>query len=172
MTSMKARVTTALLSFALFAAASSAIAELTPKKTTLVTIPATFEVKAPVAKVWTAVTSVGGFSTLAGFTPANAEKSKAFAKVGDAFPAKMWTDSGTLVATRVVKDQELRVAWDPDGGHYLCAKRVMLSPTANGTKVAYWDRYTDDQPNADETAATVAVETEKGIAAFRAMAEK
>ena len=122
--------------------------------------------------MWAAVTSVGGFSALAGFTPADAEKSKAFTKTGDAFPAKMWTDSGTLVATRVTKEKELRVSWDPDGAHYLCAKRVVLSPTASGTKVEYWDRYTDDQANVDETAATVAKETEKGIAAFRAIAEK
>jgi hypothetical protein len=71
-----------------------------------------------------------------------------------------------------VKDKELRVAWDPDGGHYLCSKRVLLSPTAAGTKVEYWDRYTDDQANVDDTAATVAAETEKGIAAFRLLAEK
>jgi len=166
------RSAAALLSFSILSLAPSALAELTAKKSTLVTIPATFEVKAPVAKVWSALTSVGGFSVLAGFTPAEAEKSRAFTKAGDSFPAKMWSDSGALVATRVTKEKELRVAWDPDGGHYLCAKRVVLSPTAAGTKVEYWDRYTDDQANVDETAAQVAKETEQGIAGFRALAEK
>jgi hypothetical protein len=173
MTSSKARrAGAAIFSLVVLAAASVAIAELTPQKTALITIPATFEVQAPVAKVWTALTTVGGFSTLSGFTPADAEKSKVFAKTGDAFPAKMWTDSGTLIAARVVKEKELRVTWDPDGGHYLCGKRIVLSPTTNGTKVEYWDRYTDDQSNVYETAAVVAKETEKGIAAFRVLVEK
>jgi hypothetical protein len=48
----------------------------------------------------------------------------------------------------------------------------VLSPAGSGTKVEYWDRYTDDQPNADETAKQVATDTERAIAAFQRVAEK
>jgi len=64
------------------------------------------------------------------------------------------------------------MTWEPGNASYLCAKRVVLTPSAGGTKLEYWDRYTDDQPNADETARKVAADTQQHIAAFRKMVEK
>ncbi|MCA1582423.1 MAG: hypothetical protein LC796_13730 [Acidobacteria bacterium] len=149
----------------------SALASPLPvKKTTLVTIPATFTVDAPPAKVWEAITSVEGFGTLTGFRAIGVAKS--FAKIGDAVPAQVWSDSGRLVVTELVPGKELRVTWEPAKGHYLCSKRIVLSAAGAGTGVEYWDRYTDDQPNADENARQVAAETEKQITAFRALAAK
>ena len=87
------------------------------------------------------------------------------------------SDSGDVVLrvrdTGIGMDEkELRVAWEPGNASYLCSKRVVLSPFPGGTRVEYTDRYTDDQPNADETARQVAQETEKHLAAFKALAEK
>jgi hypothetical protein len=64
------------------------------------------------------------------------------------------------------------VTWEPETGGYLCGKRIVLTAAGKGTKVEYWDRYTDDQPNVDETAAQVVKETEAGVTKFKAMAEK
>ncbi len=160
--------------FSFFAAAglSAALsaAPLPVKKTALVTIPATIPVHAPPAKVWAVLTSLDGFGTLTGFHATGGPK--AFTKIGDAVPAKVWSDSGRLVVTELVPEKELRVAWEPANGHYLCSKRIVLSAASGGTSLEYWDRYTDDQANAEETAQKVAAETEKQIAAFRALAEK
>ena len=158
-----------LLAFAAAAAAARA-APIVVKKTALITIPAAIVVNAPAAKVWAAVTSLDGFGALTGFQATGGSKS--FSKVGDAVPARVWTDSGRLVVTELLPEKELRVAWEPANGSYLCSKRVVLTPFQGGTRVEYSDRYTDDQPNADETAAQVALETEKHLAAFKALAEK
>jgi hypothetical protein len=167
------RLTTpAILAVALASACPSIASEVVAKKTTLVTIPATFEVKAPVAAVWALATRVTGFCMLTGFVPDATATEKTFAALGDAASATVWSDSGVLVATYVAKEKELRVTWEVANGGYLCAKRIVLSPTPTGTKVEYWDRYTDDQANVDETAAEVVKETLAGIAKFTSMAEK
>ena len=134
------------------------------------TIPATFAVNAPPAKVWETLASLDGFGTLTGFHATGGAKT--FTKIGDAVPAQVWSDSGRLIVTELVPGRELRVTWEPAKGHYLCSKRIVLSAAGAGTSLEYWDRYTDDQPNADETARQVAAETEKQIAAFRALVEK
>lgn len=167
---MRTKMTALLpLAFAAAAAAASA-APIAVKKTALITIPAAIIVNAPAAKVWAAVTSLDGFGALTGFQATGGPKS--FSKIGDTVPAKVWTDSGRLVVTEFVPEKELRVAWEPGNGSYLCSKRVVLTPFSGGTRVEYSDRYTDDQPNADETATQVALETEKHLAAFKALAEK
>ncbi len=150
--------------------AGVAYGALTVKKGTLVTIPATFEVKAAPAKVWTAVTSWEEFSALTGFKPTGPEKS--FSKVSDSVAAQVWEDKGRLVVTGLAPEKELRVTWEPANASYLCAKRIVLTSSDAGAKVEYWDRYTDDQPNAEETAKQVAADTEKAIEAFKKMAEK
>ena len=142
------------------------------KKTALITIPVTFEVKAAPTKVWAALTSLEGFGTLTGFQPQAGQKLSAFSKVGDHVLAQVWDDKGRLIVTEFVPMRELRVAWEPEKGHYLCQKRAVLSPSGEGTSVEYWDRYTDDQPNADDTARQVVADTEKHIEAFRKFVER
>jgi hypothetical protein len=144
----------------------------TAKKTALITIPVAFEVKATPTKVWASLTSIEGFGTLTGFQPQAGQKLSAFSKVGDHLLAQVWDDKGRLIVTEFVPMRELRVAWEPEKGHYLCQKRVVLSPSGAGTSVEYWDRYTDDQPNADATAKQVVADTEKHIEAFRSLVEK
>lgn len=142
---------------------------LTVKKGTLVTIPATIELKVPPSKVWSVITSLDGFAALTGFKTTGAAT---FRKIGDSAPATAWEDKGRLIVTELVAEKELRVSFEPAQGHYLCQKRILLTPSAGGTRLEYWDRYTDDQPNAEQTARQVAAETEKSIDAFRRMVEK
>jgi uncharacterized protein YndB with AHSA1/START domain len=149
--------------------AGAAHGALTVKKGTLVTIPATLELKAPPSKVWAAITSLEGFTALTGF---KASGGSTFRKIGDSAAAQSWEDKGRLVVTELVPEKELRVSFEPAQGHYLCQKRIVLSPSAGGTRLEYWDRYTDDQPNAEETAKQVVAETEKTIAAFKTLVEK
>jgi uncharacterized protein YndB with AHSA1/START domain len=140
------------------------------KKTSLITIPKTIELKAAPADVWKVLTTWEGFGTLTGFRPADAQKG--FSKVGDSVTAQVWDDTGTLVVTGLVPQKELRVSWEPDNASYLCAKRILVKPSAAGTTLEYWDRYTDDQPDADQTAKKVVTDTAQHVAAFRKMVEK
>ena len=153
--------------FSAFAALASAVGF---KSGALITIPGKFEIKAPPAAVWATLTTWDGFGTLTGFKPAGSQKS--FSKIGDSTAAQVWDDKGTLVVTGLVPQKELRVAWEPENASYLCAKRVVLTSSAGGTSLEYWDRYTDEQPTADETARKVAADTVQHVAAFRKMVEK
>lgn len=148
-------------------------AEVLPvKKTTLIAIPARFEVAAPPARVWKALCTTQGFSALTGFEIAAADRARSFTRTGDQVAGKAWTDAGRLVVTGYAVNRELRVTWEPENASYLCAKRVVLTAKGAGTVVEYLDRYTDDQANADATAAQVAAETKRHIAAFTALAAR
>lgn len=151
---------------------AAAVEALSVKKTALITIPAKFEIKASPTQVWAALTLVSGFGRLTGFRPQSGQKVISFFRVGDHVLAQVWEDRGRLVVTEFVPERELRVTWEPEKGHYLCQKRILLSPSSAGTSVEYWDRYTDDQPNSDETAKQVAADTEKNIEMFKRWAEK
>jgi hypothetical protein len=164
---MKKTIGIAALAFAAALAGASA-ADF--KKTALITIPQTIELKASPASVWSALTTWQGFGTLTGFQPTGMEKG--FSKVGDSVAAQVWEDKGTLVVTGLLRERELRVTWEPANASYLCAKRIVVKPSAGGTTLEYWDRYTDDQPNADETARKVVADTAQHVAAFRRMVEK
>lgn len=164
---MKRTVGTAALAFV---ACLATVSAADYRKTSLITIPQTLELKAPPSAVWSALTTWQGFGTLTGFQPTG--KQKGFTKVGDSVTAKVWDDTGTLVVTGFVPEKELRVAWEPANASYLCAKRIVLKPSAGRTTLEYWDRYTDDQPDADSTAKRVAADFPQHIAAFRKLVEK
>jgi hypothetical protein len=142
------------------------------KKTTLITIPAKFIVNAPIEKVWDILTSAQGFGSLTGFVPSETDKNKRLANLGDRISATVWSDKGVLFVTGSESKKELRVTWEVSNSGYLCHKRAVLNPAKNGTEVQYWDRYTDDQSNADKTAQDVLAETKKGVKAFQSLAEK
>jgi len=139
------------------------------KKTSLVTIPAQMEIGATPERVWSLATSFKGFGALTGFKIADGEGS--FTRLGQVVEARVWEDEGLLVVTGFDLGKELRVTWEPKNGNYLCAKRIVLSASGDGTLLEYWDRYTDDQPNADETAKQVREETVKAVAVFESLAK-
>lgn len=158
------------VSIAMISAFAAVLSAAGFQKGALITIPQTIEVKAAPADVWKVVTTWEGFGALTGFKPTGGPKS--FSKVGDSVTAQVWDDTGTLVVTVLVPQKELRVAWEPDNASYLCAKRILVKPSAAGTTLEYRDRYTDDQPNADETAKKVVADTAQHVAAFRKMVER
>lgn len=166
-----------LLAFALLALFPSSVAPVhaevqPPKKGVLIEIPARFTVPAAPSRVWRVLTTTEGFATLTGFEIASADRARSFARTGDHVSARAWTDAGRLVVTHYAPNRELRVAWEPQNATYLCAKRIVLHTSGAATDVEYLDRYTDDQPRPDATAARVAAETKEHIAAFVALASK
>jgi hypothetical protein len=155
------------------AVAPAARAAVQPvKKGALITIAAHLDLKAAPAKVWAAAASAEGFYALTGFKPDAADKARSFTKLGDSIGASIWGDTGRLVVTSLTPGKELRVTWEPANASYLCAKRIIIAAAGTGTSFDYWDRYTDDQPSADETAKKVHDESAKALEAFRALAEK
>lgn len=158
------------ISIVLFSTLAASLPAADFQKTSLITIPRTIELTAKPAEVWATLTTWEGFGTLTGFKPTG--PGKKISRVGDSTAATVWDDRGMLVVTGFVPEKELRVSWDPENASYLCAKRIVLKPSAGGTTLEYRDRYTDDQPNADETARKVAADTAQHVAAFRKMVEK
>lgn len=166
-----------LLAFALLVLLPSSVAPvqalvLPPKKAALVAIPARFEVAAPPTRVWEVLTTARGFSTLTGVDISTPDRARSFARVGDHMSARVWTDTGRVVVTHIAPGRELRVAWEPGNASYVCAKRIVLRPRGKTTEIEYLDRYSDDQPTVDATAAKVAAATRQQIAAFTALATK
>ncbi len=147
--------------------------ETTVKKGTAVTIESHLELKAAPAKVWAALTSMEGLCALTGYTVAGPMRQRSIAKIGETMLAQTWGETGRIYVTGFHPESELRVTWEPASGAYLCGQRITLAPTPNGgTALAVSERYTDDTPNADETAAKAREATAKGLEAFRAIAEK
>ncbi len=142
------------------------------RKSTFVTISARVEVKAPPATVWKTLCSVDGFCAITGFKPVPGQKLRSFSRVGDALPAGIWTDTGRLIVTHLSPGRELRVVFEPENASYLCASRVILKPSGDGTSVEYTDRYSDDQPTVDQTARQVFQETMAAVEAFKLLAER
>jgi len=141
------------------------------KRSTLVRLEASVDLKVPPAKAWESLTSSKGFAAATGFQIAEARSS--LSKVGDALPASVWSDRGRLVCTFASEAKELRVAFEPDNGSYLCQKRITLEAQAGGTRLVVIDRYTDDQTETvDKTAKDVLAEMPKQLAAFQALVEK
>jgi len=145
-------------------------AEVMPvRRAALVFIPSRMEIQAPPARVWSVVCSTRGFEALTGFATGPGAAKRVLSRLGDSMPASIWSDKGRLVVTGFAPQKELRVAWEPENASYLCSTRIVLTRSAGGTTLEMWDRYSDDQPNVDETAKKVSDATARGEAAFRAL---
>lgn len=138
----------------------------------LVRVDAALEVKAEPARVWAAISTAGGLAALGGFQAA--DPAKPLSRVGDAAAGTASGDKGVAVCTHAAPEKELRVAFEPDAGHYVCHRTVRLERTAAGTRVRVLERYSDDQPpeKADATARGVAAEMERALAAFAQLVER
>ncbi len=143
------------------------------KKGAAVTIESHLDLKAAPAKVWATLTSMEGLCALTGYNVAGPLKQRSIAKLGETMPAQARAETGRFFVTGFLPEKELRVTWEPASGAYLCGQRITLSATpSGGTALDYSERYTDDQPNVDETAAKAREHAAKGIEAFRALVEK
>jgi hypothetical protein len=139
------------------------------KKISLVTIPATQQLKASPERVWSVLTSVQGLTTLTGVKVTGDIES--FAAVGDN-AAEAWGDTGRLLVTDVLPQRGLRIVFAPTKGDYFCDKVFALSSWEGGTTLQYTDRYTDEKDDAKKTAQRAADQTQRGIEAFKKLVEQ
>ena len=140
-------------------------------KSTLVKVQGQILIKANQATVWSKLVTTEGLGKVTGLK--GLEAGKTFTKVGDGFAGTAWTDAGLVVCTTMIKEQELRTAFEPTTGGYLCQHRIMLTrDPSNGTMLTVLDRYTDDKADTvDATATVVANELAAQLEAFRVMVE-
>jgi hypothetical protein len=143
----------------------------TTTKSTLVKIQAQILIKATPAHVWQVLTTTEGLGTLTGIK--GMEAGKTVTKVGDNFTGTVWSDTGAAACTFFLAGKELRVAFEPTTGGYLCQDRILIQQDpSNGTMLTVLDRYTDDKTDTvDKTALTVASELTAHLDAFRVMVE-
>jgi hypothetical protein len=109
---------------------------------------------------------------LTGITARGADSTRTLAKLGDSLPALAWGDTGRVVVSGLVPQHELRVAWEPNNASYFSSRRVVLTPSAEGTLVEYTVRYTDERAEADQNASRAFGETLRAVTSFKALAEK
>jgi uncharacterized protein YndB with AHSA1/START domain len=125
-------------------------------------------VKAKPEAMWAALTTGDGVCTIVGACSIEAaDRKRPMAKVGDSVRAKAGNDGGNLVVSHVKPNKELRVAWEQDAGGYLCVFKFVLTPTPQGTRVEFVDRYTDDSPKVDDGAKWIVDARTKSEQAFR-----
>ena len=160
-----------LTALTLVAAAAQTRSASSITKSTLVKIQSQVLIKATPAHVWQVLTTTEGLGALTGVK--GLESGKTVAKVGDAFTGTIWSDTGALACTFFLAGKELRVAFEPTTGGYLCQDRILVQQDpSNGTMLTLLDRYTDDKTDTvDKTAATVATEMTAHLDAFRVMVE-
>jgi hypothetical protein len=140
------------------------------KKISLVTVPATQQLKASPERVWTVLTSVEGLATLTGVKVTGDLES--FAAVGDNVAAEVWGETGRLLVTDVLPQRGLRIVFAPTKGDYFCDKVFALSAWEGGTTLQYTDRYADENDDAKKTAQRAADQTQRGIEAFKKLVEQ
>ena len=153
------------------AAATQARSAATITKSPLVKIEGKVLIKATPAHVWQVLTTTEGLGALTGIK--GLESGKTITKVGDSFNGTIWSDSGAAACTFFLAGKELRVAFEPATGGYLCQNRILVAQDpSGGTMLTVLDRYTDDKTDTvDKTAATVSAELTTHLDAFRVMVE-
>jgi hypothetical protein len=132
------------------------------------------EVAAPPAAVWAQITEGRNFVTWCPMWKKDANAKVALTKVGDAVDfTDQWGGGGRSIVTYLVKDKEIRIAHEPSDGSYMCQAKVILTPGGAGTKVDWWDQYTDESKPEDmkATAAKVAADQTVLLAALKKAAE-
>lgn len=142
-----------LASVGLLLISTSLAAQVTNKKLTGQDFTGAITINASPQAVWAVLTDLQKFSGIRGIEYNGAAKK--MEKVGDNAPVKFGGDSGVWILVYAKPAAELRYAWEPDNGSYLCQERWLLTPAGKSTKVAYEDRYTE---SGAQTAAAIAAQ--------------
>ena len=165
----------ALCMAAALSLASASVAAASWKQVPVVRHEAEVEVAAPPAAVWAYVTSGRNFVTWCPQWKSAKNAAHSIVKVGDVLDyMDEWGHGGRSIVTYLAKDKELRVAHEPDDGSYICQAKFVLTPTPRGTRVLFWDQYTDESPAKDlqATAEKMRVEIDQTVAAIKKGVEK
>lgn len=121
---------------------------------------ASTEVMAPPPAVWSQITMGKNLVTWCPEWKSAKNASVNLMKVGDVLDfSDEFGNGGRSIVTYMVKDKELRVAHEPSKGDYMCQAKLILTPTAKGTMVEYWEQYTDESSPRDMDATAMKMET-------------
>lgn len=156
-------------------AAWSPIAAAKRMQVPVVRLYASAEIAGPPSAVWAQMTAGKNLVTWCPMWKSARNAAVNIAKVGDVLDySDDWGNGGRSVVTYCVKDRELRVAHEPNKGDYMCQAKFILTPAAAGTKVEYWEQYTDESGPRDMEATAGKMETEMGalLAAVKRGCEK
>ena len=133
------------------------------------------EVAAAPAAVWAQLTTGKSMVTWCPYWKAEGNTKVNLTKVGDVLDyTDAWGNNGRSIVTYLAKDKELRVAHEPTDGSYLCQAKIVLEPAGKGTKIHYWEMYTDESEPKDRDATAKKTETEmmNTLAALKKSSEK
>ncbi len=145
----------AFLGFALVSSAPAA------EEITAVRYQVVKEIKAPPAKVWTHLTSGKSLVAWCPVWKKDANQSASLGKVGDSVDfTDEYGNGGRSVVTFIAKEKEIRIAHEPANGSYICQARIMVEPTAAGTRVTLIEQYTDESKPEDRKATAVKSQAE------------
>lgn len=137
----------ALFSFVLVSSALAA------EEITAVRYQVAKEIKAPPAKVWMHLTSGKSLVAWCPMWKKDTNQSATLGKVGDSIDfTDEYGNGGRSVVTFIAKEKEVRVAHEPANGSYICQARIMIEPTAAGTRVTLVEQYTDGSKPEDRKA--------------------
>jgi hypothetical protein len=145
------------------------------KQIPVVSLHTETDVAAPPAAVWAFMTSGKNLVTWCPQWKSDKNAARTLSQVGDVLDyTDDWGNNGRSIVTYLVKAKELRVAHEPNDGSYLCQAKLVLTPTEQGTRVHYWEQYTDESEPKDlkATADKVSSEMEATLAALRKGVEK
>ncbi len=133
------------------------------------------EVAAPPARVWEQVTVGRHLVVWCPVWKSEGNTTARISAVGDVLQFRdAWGNRGRSVVTYLVPLQEVRVTHEPDDGSYVCQARLVLTPTAKGTRVRWMETYTDDSPpkDRDATAQKTLREMRESLTRLKAGAER
>ena len=145
------------------------------KQVPVVRLHSTIEVAASPAAVWAFLTTGKNMVTWCPVWKSQANAKINLAKVGDVLDfTDEWGNNGRSVVTHLVKEKELRVAHEPNDGSYMCQAKIVLTPSAKGTTVHYYEQYTDESKPEDLQATAKKTEGEmmQTLAAVKKGVEK
>ena len=155
------------------AIAATAVAEM--KQIPVVRLHHEIEVAAPAAAVWAHMTQGKNLVTWCPQWKAPSNTRVNITKVGDVLDySDEWGNNGRSIVTYLTKGKELRVAHEPNKGDYMCQAKLVLTPTATGTMVHYWEQYTDESVPKDleATAQKMEAEIQNTLATLKKTVEK
>ncbi|MDB5102473.1 MAG: hypothetical protein JWP91_162 [Fibrobacteres bacterium] len=113
-------------------------------QTTLVAVEVKAELAAEPSKVWSQVIRKEILVRMIGFEDAKGDD--ALGTPGAKLAGRIGGDQGMLIVTHAKADREIRYAWEPEHGGYVCHFTLKLSPSGKGTMVSLVDAYSDEKP--------------------------
>lgn len=97
-------------------------------------------VEASPQTVWQALTDKDAFAQIFGFEYEGEKRT--LMEVGDHFPGTYTGDKGMTILVYAKPYSEVRHAWEPENGSYICQSRWRLVPDGAATRVLFEERYT------------------------------